>query len=301
MQINNSTLTLLYKGLRTVFIEAFQGSAPQWPAIAMKVSSNKASELYYMLAALPGMKEFVSEAQIDNTGALNWQIDNKEWEDTIGVKRKDIERDSLGFYNTLMASMGVAAAEHPDELISNLLTGGFTQKDYTGTNFFDVNKPHNPQDGKSGKFSNKGTKALSADNYAAALAAIKGLKNGAGRPMGIGRKMVLIVGPSLEKTARTILQASIIAATDNVLKGSAELQILNRLGDSQNWFLMEAGLPMKPLLFQDEQPVALHALVNPEDSHVMLKQEFLYQAYGRYNAGYGLSQLIWGSTGADAA
>lgn len=302
MQINSTNIANLFKGFRVIFNESFQAVTPQHPALAMKVASNKAAEVYHMLAALPGMKKFVNEAQLDNLGAISYQIDNEEWEDTLAVKRKDIERDSLGFYNPLMASLGVVGAEHPDELVANVLLAGFTAKDYTDKNFFDVEKPHNPNDGKAGKFSNKGTKKLSADNYSAAKAALKALKNGAGRPLGLGRKLLLVVSPANEDLASKILKASLVNQGEtNIQQGTAELLVLNRLGDSPAWFLIEAGLPFKPIIYQEEVPVSLNALTDPTDSHVMLKQEFIFQAYGRYNVGYGLPQLIWGSTGADAA
>jgi len=43
------------------------------------------------------------------------------------------------------------------------------------------------------------------------------------------------------------------------------------------------------------------ALDDPRSEHVLLKKEFLHQAYRRGNVGYGLPELAYGSTGADAA
>jgi phage major head subunit gpT-like protein len=302
MQVNQANIALIANNLRVIFVDAIQGSAPQWSQLAMKVSSNGAVNIYHWLAALPGMKKFVGKAQIKNVGANKWQIANEPWEDTIGLKEEDIERDTLGLYNPLVASMGVASAEHPDELIADLLLNGFTEKDYTGKNFFDTNKKHNPDDNKAGVFSNKGTKKLSVANYSEAKAALKSIKNGEGRPMGLGRKLQLVVSPKNEDLGRKILKADLVAGGEsNVQKDTAELVVYNRLGDSDAWFLMEAGLPFRPIIFQEEVPVKLLSLNKPDDSYVIVNHEFLFQAYGRYNAGYGLPQLIWGSTGADAA
>lgn len=302
MQINNANLSLIYQGLNVVFGDAIQGAAPQWASMAMRVSSSSAVEIYHWLAALPGMKKFVGQAQIDNVGANKWSIANEKWHDTIGMKREDIERDNLGLYNPLASSMGLAGAEHPDELIADLLLAGFTTADYTTKNFFDLAKKHNPDDKKAGTFSNLGTKKLSATNYGEAKASFKALKNGAGRPMGLGRKLQLIVSPAYEDTAKRILNAELInGGESNIQKNSAELVCFNRLGDSPSWFLMEAGLPFRPLVVQEEVPLKLNSLTRVDDSYVMLNDEFIFQAYGRYNAGYGLPQLMWGSTGADAA
>lgn len=298
MQVNQSNITRLTEGLRVIFADAIQGTAPQWGSVAMRVNSTSAVEIYHWLAALPGMREFIGEAVIQNAGANTYSVPNRKFESTIGLKREDIERDNLGFYNPLLASIGVAAAEHPDELITDLLLKGFSKKDYTGKNFFDTNKLHNPDDSKAGKFSNVGTRKLAAASYSEAKAALKSLKNGAGRPMGLGRKLQLIVSPVNEDQANEILKAERTGGGDtNVLRNTAELVVLNRLGDSEAWFMQEAGLPFRPLIFQEEVPVRLNSLTKTDDSYVMLKDEFLFQAYARHAAGYGLPQLIWGSDG----
>ena len=80
-----------------------------------------------------------------------------------------IERDKLGIYNGFLTAMGKSARRHPDKLLAAALVAGFTTPCYTGKNFFDAD--HEPQKGK-GKFTNKGTKKLSAANYAAAVATL---------------------------------------------------------------------------------------------------------------------------------
>jgi len=210
--------------------------------------------------------------------------------------------------------MGLAAKQHPDELVANLLINGFTSPCYTGKNFFDLN--HEPQKGGS-KFSNKGTKKLSVDNFTAARANIKGRLNAKGRPMNLGKKLLLIVSPANETLARQILQADFIqqtatnkagtenigaAAVTNVNKGTAELLVWPQLAANPDaWFLLETGFPIRSLIFQVNKEATLQALTQPGSDHVFKKHEFLYQAYGRYNAGYGLPELAYGSTGADPA
>lgn len=298
MQINQANLADLYKSLKVIFVDAIQGAKPQWDQVAMRVSSSGAVNIYHWLAALPGMREFIGEATIQNAGGNKWSVANRKFESTIGIKREDIERDQIGFYNPLMASLGIAGAEHPDELIADLLLNGFSKLDYTGLAFFAANKPHNPDDSKSGKFSNVGTKKLAASSYAAAKAQLKSVKNGAGRPMGLGRKLQLIVSPTNEDAAKEILKAERNAAgATNIQRDSAELVVMNRLGDSLAWFIQEAGLPFRPIIFQEEVALKLNTLNSVDDSYVLLKDEFLFQAYARHNASYGLSQLIWGSDG----
>lgn len=317
MQINQTTLAALFKGYRTLFLEAFHGAQPKWPLLAQKTTSGSAEEIYHWLGAIPGMKELVGDVVIENLKACNFAIRNKEFESTLAVKQADIERDSYGIYNPLMQAMGLAGAEHADELVADLLLNGFTNTDYTGQTFFHDAHKHSAGGPATHAFDNRGTKKLSASNFEDARVAIQSVRNEKGRSMNLGRKLLLIVSPTYEATARQILQADFVqqtarnvagtenigvTAVSNVNKGTAELMVWPRLAaDPHKWFLLDVGHPVKPFIFQEEKPVTLQAVNQPGDSHVIFKHEFIYQAYGRYNAGYGLPQLAWGSTGADAA
>ncbi len=311
MQINQSTLAALYKGYRTLFFAALHSADPKWSMFAMKTPSAAASEIYHWLGAVPGMRKLLGEVVIKNLVASNYTITNDEYEDTIAVKQADIERDTYGIYNPLFQAMGQAAAEHPDELLATLLIAGFTATDYTGDTFFaDVHK-HRVGSALN-TFDNKMTEKFSANGYIAARKKMRSILNEEGRPMNLGRKLLLIVSPTYESTALQVLNAelvgqlnadgSAIAAVSNVQKGTAELLVWSRLAaDEHKWFLMDVGQPVKPVIFQEEKAVALTSLTAPDADHVLKKHEFLYQGYGRYSVGYGLPQLIVGSTGADAA
>ena len=300
MQINQSSLSAVYRGYRVIFLEALHSAAPMGMPLAMKTPSTAAEEVYHWLGAVPGMKELIGEIAINNLAASNYTIRNKEWVDTIGVKQASIERDTYGVYNAQFQAMGQAGAEHPDELLANLLIGGFTTLDYTGKNFFDTNKLHDT--GHATTFSNKATAALTSASFEIGRTNIKSRLNAEGRPMNLGRKLVLVVPPALESVGRQILQADYVqgasAAITNVNKGTAELMIWPRLAaQPAYWFLLDIGSAVKPLIFQEEKPIALTSLTNPESDHVFKNHEFLYQGYGRYNAGYGLPQLAYGSNG----
>jgi phage major head subunit gpT-like protein len=300
MQLNQANLSALYKGYRTIFLNALQGGKAMWPNFAMKTTSTSEEEFYHWLGAVPGMRKLLGEIQIRNLSSHRFSIVNDEFESTIAVKQSHIERDTYGVYNPLFQAMGVASAQHPDELVASLFINGFTNKCYTGKNFFDLN--HEPKAGGT-KFSNKGAKKLSAANYEAARANIKSRLNAEGRSMNLGQDLVLVVSPTYEATARQIVVADKAASgADNVNKGTARLEVWPQLATSEHaWFLIEAGHPIKPFIFQEEKPTSMESLTSMDSDHVFKKHEFLYQAYGRYNAGYGLPELAWGSTGADAA
>ena len=79
------------------------------------------------------------------------------------------------------------------------------------------------------------TQDLTADYYAAARAAMMAYKNADGRPLGI-KPSLLVVPPSLEKKARTILSADFIigdptagGSQSNVWQNSADLLVVPEL------------------------------------------------------------------------
>lgn len=302
MIINSSTLTNLNRGFRTQFMDALHGGGakPFVDQFALPTTSSSAEEFYGFLAAVPGLRELVGEVTIRNIADLNYSVKNKEFESTIGVKRTDIERDNFGMYNMLFPAMGVAARNHPDELLFALMVAGFTTTCYTGKNFFDAD--HEPIKGKT-KFSNKGTKKLSAANFEIARANIKNRLNTEGRPMNLGSSLVLVVSPTYESTGRAIVVADKVGGgNDNVNKGTARLEVCPLLAANEHmWFLFDLGYPLKPFINQTEVAPQFNSLDDPKSETVMLKQKYLHQAYRRGNVGFGLPELAYGSTGADAA
>ncbi len=314
MQINQANLANLTRGFRVIYEKAYQAGSPQYQDITLTVPSTNKEEIYDFLGAISGMKELVDEIQLENLSANGFTVKNKEWENTIAVKELDIVTDRLGLYAPLFATMGDVAAQHPDELMADLMINGFTSPCYTGKNFFDAN--HLPlQNGTP--FTNKATYKLSAASFDAARTNIKSRLNAKGRPMNLGRKLILVVAPQNETLGKQILQADYVAQTaqnvagteniasaavSNTRKGDATLKVWPQLAANPNmWFLLEVGYVMRPFLLQNIFMPRLVAVNQPGDSYVVLNHKFIYQAYGIYNAGYGMPEFAFGSTGATAA
>lgn len=301
MLVNAANVASLTKGYRTIFMEELQGAKPLWERVALRTPSTSKSEDYYFLDALPGMRKLVGEVVIKNLSGQKYTIANEEWEDTIQVDQFDIETDNHRFYEPRFRALAVAAAQHVDELVCQLLGAGFDTECYTGKNFFDSN--HEPKKGGV-KFSNVGVKKLSAANFRIGRDSLIGRLNAEGRSMGLGRKLVLIVAHGNASLAREIVVADRNAnGAYNVDVGTAELVVWPQLAavNPDAWFILETGLPLRPLIVQMQKEPDVAAVTNPDDSYVVLNHKFIYQAYGRYNAGYGLPELAYGSDGSQAA
>ena len=316
MELTQANMNGLFRSFRIVFDDALQAAKPRWQEIATETPSGSAENVFDWLDAIGGMEELVGEVDIEQLKLTDFSIKNKEWHKTLGVREAAILQDQYNAYKPAFQSLGDVAAYHPDELLAQLMVGGFAAKalDYTGTPFFSANKPLDA-DGKV-KFTNKGTKKLSLDNYVSAKTGLKSRVNSKGRPMGLGRSLKLIVSAANESLGLQILKADYVAqiatntqnalaaaAVTNVQKGTAELMVWPQLDvvNPDAWFLIETGYVLKPWTVQFNLKPRLNAVRNPDDSYVVLNHKFLFQAYGIYNAGYLFPQLAFGSDGSAPA
>ncbi len=130
----------LLQGLKTGFkAEYAKGLSmvePMYQDIATTIPSATASNTYGWLGQFPQLREWVGDRQIKDMAAHGYQITNKLYESTVGVKRTDIEDDNLGVYAPLMQEMGRAAAIHPDELVFGLLGTAHNADCFDGKKFF---------------------------------------------------------------------------------------------------------------------------------------------------------------------
>ena len=288
MIVNQQNLHGLNVAYSTAYNKAFQGRKTQYERIATVVPSTTASTDYKWLGQMPQMREWIGEREIQSLSAYNYSIRNKKFEMTVAVPRDDIEDDTYGVYAPMFANIGEAAAGHPDVLVFDALKAGFKENCYDGKPFF----AQDHASGKDGKqtVSNMTTEKLSTDAYVEARASMMGLLGDQGN--------LLAVSPANEKMGRLILEADQIEGTTNVLKGTAELLVVTELADQPDyWFLLATQKALKPIIYQKRKPIKLTSKTNDNDDNVFMKDQFLWGADGRSNAGYGFWQMAYGSTG----
>lgn len=156
--ITPALITSLRTGYSQAFQDALAATPTDWANVATRVPSSSTSNTYGWLGQFPKLREWVGDRVVKDMAASGYQITNKLYEGTVGVKRTDIEDDNVGIYTPLFAEMGRGAAAHPDELVFGLLAAGESTLCYDGQNFFDTDHPIYPNvDGT-------GTAAL-ASNY----------------------------------------------------------------------------------------------------------------------------------------
>lgn len=134
-------LHALSTSLSAAFTKGLSGVKPQYLRIATEVPSGSASNTYGWLSDLPGIKEWVGDRQLALLSQQGYTIPNKTWENSIRVKRENIEDDQIGQYSVIAQAFGQQIAEFPDTLSFPLLVAGFTTLCFDGQNFFDTDHP----------------------------------------------------------------------------------------------------------------------------------------------------------------
>jgi len=291
--VTSDFLAGLYRSLQALYKDTYEKTEVDHPKIAMEVPSTTGENQYEWLGEVPGMKEWVDERTLEDLKAWDYTIKNKDWESTIAVDRNTIEDDQLGIIRPRVMSLAVAAKTHPDELVFSLLAQGFSQTCFDGQYFFDTDHPL--ADGSTQ--SNKITLPLDATGLKTALATLRRLKGWTGRSLNL-KATHLVVPPELEWTARELLQAERDASgATNILRGTIPNIIVSPyLTDTNNWFVLDASKPVKPLILQMRKRPEFVSLDDPKQSEtVFMRKKYLYGVDARYNVGYGLYQLAVGS------
>ena len=139
--ITPALLSTVFESFNFVFNDAFKAVSVDWPKVAMRVPSVTAAENYGWLGQFPRIREWIGDRQVKALETFGYQIRNRSFESTIAVLRDQIEDDSYGLFNPVMAEMGRSVAQFPDELVFPLLKAGFATNCHDGQFFFDVDHP----------------------------------------------------------------------------------------------------------------------------------------------------------------
>lgn len=291
----------------TLFQQALLSVKPMWEKVAMKISSDTREEDFVWLDRLPQMREWLGPRQVNSLSARMQTLVNRKYEDTLSLKRTDLEDDKIGVYGPRVQMLAEQAGLLPDKLVADALTGGTSAVVYDNQNYFDASHPVNPDDPSVTGPAGSATQAnlltghgLNSDNLADAIQQMSAWVGSDGQPLEIVPNL-MVVPPQLRFTARRLLQMETIgqdvllsgpahgaAGVSNVLQGSLDLMVWPRLGaDATSWYVLCTTGAIKPLIFQERIPPEFAYLTKPDDYNVFMNDEFLYGTRSRGVAGYG--------------
>lgn len=155
MQITPTQLTALAQGFQTAFLQGLASVQPQYSLVAMEVNSKAATENYAWMKDIAGMREWIGDRVINNLESVVYQLVNKHYEHTIGIKRTEIEDDILGIYTNKFQMQGEIVARHPNTLVWQALLAGFATVGLDGQYFFDTDHVAYDATGAETTYSNR--------------------------------------------------------------------------------------------------------------------------------------------------
>lgn len=233
-------------------LAAYQAQTPQWGQFATRttVRNFKPKRLVDILGGRSSLSQVpeLSEYPGGDYKSREYFLSVKKFGRMFGFSWESLINDDLDEVRTIPNAYATAASLTEENaalaLIADLSTGAPNTaffKDYTS-------------DTIPGPNTTPATAALTTESLAAGITAVKSRKDPDGNLVAPGR-LVLVVGPALEMTARQILSATEIRLTSgsrtsvmpNYLAGAVDLVVHNRLAGNA-WFLLPAPTEARPAL-----------------------------------------------------
>ena len=277
---------LLKAGLKTQFFQTFAETPSMYDRISTLIPSDKDTEQYAWLGALPGVREFLDERQSQDMTPYSYAIKNKTWESTISVDRAALEDDLYGQIPLRIKQMAMSAKQHLDILTFGMLAAGFTQNGYDAVPFFGTHA-------QGGAQSNRGVDPLSAASLQSAVTAMMRFTDDQGKPAGVSPDL-LVVSPELYWEGRVLLESTyypdpVSAASQllamNPLMGSLKLLSSPYLVSPTNWFLLDTKRIVKAIVLQMRKDFEFTAL--DDEDNAFMRDTLYYGVRARYNCGFG--------------
>jgi phage major head subunit gpT-like protein len=103
---------------------------------------------------LPGVREWVGSRVVYSLSQETFTIPNRTFEETIGVRREQLEDDKYGMLTPAVKQLGQDAGYLPDKLVAQLMVNGLTTLWVDGQDFFSPNHVSFPNTGSTAVNSN---------------------------------------------------------------------------------------------------------------------------------------------------
>ena len=287
MNINKSNLDNLFVSFQTKFNDAQKAAQTRaYPNdlvpedIAMAFASGGSATEHAWLEQIHGIHEWVGSRVINNAKLGKLTVVNRDFENTVSVPRNAIEDDQYGVYAPLIAMLGSDAENLWKKLCLEALLGNGEWAD--GNPFFCSGRVM----GKS-TFTNAVTTAFSKAAVEAAIAAIRAWTLYGGEP-GEVRPDVLLVGPSLEASAKLVCEADLVADNGTTVSNVSPAKALKvRVSQSlvgahaNEWYVLGDKNGVKPVGIQKRKLPVLTRKDSDTDDNVFDTNNFLYGVHAR--------------------
>lgn len=276
-----------------------EGSLGWVDDLAMRIDSDDGSESYGWLGNVPGLHEFVGGRRVDELKEYSFRIDNKDYESSIRVQRKDMRRDKMGMIERRVDQFGERVLSHPAKLLSTLIINGESAVCYDGQYFFDTDHMDRNETAQSNDISVTITDAdvpTAADMTKGIMAGIVkmyGFTDDQGEPVNqSAMKFTVMVpvgfmAPALEAVT-ALLGAGGATNLLPALKGKLDIsvQVNPRLTWTTKFAVFRTDGVVKPFILQQEYDAEPWAL-GVESEHCVKTGECMFGVDWGGNVGYG--------------
>lgn len=300
MDINRANLDALFASYLTAWQNALAGvqTMAELAFLVSEFPSSTASNTYVWLDKVPGFREWVGDRVFQNARSQKYDVQNRDFEDSVRISANDIEDDQYGVYTPIIRMMAESWETQKRELIAEWLTSKAASSSYT---IFD-GKALIADDHAYGSntIDNKTTSALSASTFEAAFIAAAAWKFSNGKST-MTRFTHLVVGEKLRSTAWHLLKDQYVSdgqtssvQLENPNKGRVELVVLPELSGTYDdyWFLADCSKSVKPISLQLRKVPA--PLMDTDPATVARNGFVDFLADGRAAAAPTFPHLIYG-------
>lgn len=279
--------------------------------LAMRISSNQATENYAWLGQVPTMREWIGGRNPKGLREQTFAITNKDYEATLEILTKELRRDMSGQIQIRIGELARRVLSHPASLMTTLMLNGPSTACYDGQFFFDTDH----SEGDSGSQSNDLSIDISAlpvgnnSNPSAptapspeefgecvlqAIQAILGFKDDQGEPMNEGAS-------SFEVHVPTALMSRAISALTLPVQSSGKVNPLPGMGFSitpvvnprltwtDQFAVFRNDSETKPFILQEEVPLNVSAVAEGSQLEFTDRKHW-YGVDWAGNVGYGFWQ-----------
>ena len=311
MDVNRQNLERIRERFSRLFYEVLHSNNNQGRDFVRRlgriIPSDASRETYSWMVRTGGLEKFEGERQLNRFQSFDLSIEADEWEDSLEVDLRDIERDRLGLYAPGVASMSEDVAWHYAVLFTELLEKGFSSEIYSGKSLFDTNHESH---GSGETFSNYTDLELSVEAFRAMRLAPTKIVDRNGRRAGVKYDTLFVSTENIEKAEELNNDEYImkdptdpsLGAVKNPVRGQfdniVEMEYTS-VGNEKKYFATDSSMTQElpPLLLQQVQEAEYSAVTNPNDFQVWSTRKTYHGVTAEHGAGYGLPHAIFGGEG----
>jgi len=305
MDINVSSLDILYRSVRTDYQGAYDATGVWYPEIATVIPSGETRKVTYgWLDRVPMLRKWVGNRVINAATTHARDVTNEPYEDTLAIDKFDIEDNNMALFSLSTQMLGAQMKKWPDQQIAQWMRSSASSVNgFDGVPQFSQVHPILGGDVVGSSLGGFGgitgipstqsnlllNTALTYDNYVSARAQMRSFRGADGQPLNVFPN-VLAVPPNLEGIGKLILEsdfasninANAAAPQSNIWKGSAKLMVIPELADKpNNWWLLDTTKVIKPFLWQLRTAPFLVAKTALTDDNVFNAHQFLWGVEAR--------------------